>query len=333
LNMTRILSRDHIADIIRMPDVMEAVRTALTERPDRQAPPFQSLISREERGRVYIVKSSSGFSMIPGTAGVSVTVSGQETSSSGKNIYNSSVILLFDLESGELKAILDGREITLLRAAASCAIGARLLANKDEKNMLLVGAGGLATAMLKGSVESLPGLKQVSVTSRDNRRTESFINSQSPRYPHLRFVDLSFFDLEDHIGENHYLVTASSSGSPLIKKEWVSPGTHITAAGANSPGRQELDPGIITSSSVFADDADQASRIGECRTAVETGLISPKNITAIGEVIEGKAAGRTESRQVTVYDMTGTSLEETLVAELALRRSTYRNTGYITGII
>jgi ornithine cyclodeaminase/alanine dehydrogenase len=331
--MTRILSKNHIADVLRMPDVIEAVRTDLTGRPERQTQPSQTITSHEENGRIYVVKSSSGFSLVPGAAGVSVTTSGQETSSSGRSLYQSSVFLLFDLESGDLKAILDGREITLLRAAASCAIAARLLANKDEKNMLLVGAGGLATAMLKGSVESLPGLKQVSITSRDPRRTEGFISSQSPRYPHLRFVDLSFFDLEDHVRENRYIVTASSSGSPLIKKEWVAPGTHITAAGTNSPKRQELDPGIIAASRIFAEDTDQASRIGECRVGVETGLISMKDITGIGDVIEGKATGRTESGQVTVFDMTGTSLEEILVAQLALKRSTYRNTGYITGII
>jgi len=331
--MTRILSRDHIADVLRMADVIEAVRSALTGRPGNNLQTARTLASYEEKGHIYTAKSSSGFSLIPGVAGVSVTTSEQEASSSGKSLYQSSVFLLFDLESGGLKAILDGREITLLRAAASCAIAARLLASKDERNMLLVGAGALAAAMLKGSVESMPGLKQISLTSRDPRRTEDFIRSQSPRYPHLRFVGFSFFDLGDHVRKNTYVVTASSSISPLIKKEWITPGTHITAAGANTPEKQELEPEIMVTSKVFADDTCQASEIGECRTAVETGLISPDRITGIGDVIKGKAQGRTENSQVTVYDITGTSLEEILVAQLALKRAIYRNTGDVAGII
>ncbi|MDO9509381.1 MAG: hypothetical protein Q7I97_08630 [Thermovirgaceae bacterium] len=333
MSLTRILGKNHLANILRMPDVIDAVESAYVA---HFAEPSQTLASSTAIEGIkagFSLNSVLGFSAALNTAAISVAATKQGPSSSSRNSYFSSVFLLFDSENGELQGIFDGREITLLRAAAASAIAARLFARKDEKTMLLIGSGSLATSMVKGSAYSLPSLKQILVTGRDPRRSEHFVLTQSIRYPHLRFLDFPIFDLQEHALNSRYIVTASASETPFLKKEWLLPGTHITAAGANSPLKQELDQGIISSSGVFVDDKKQAALIGECRVAVESGLIGYGDMTEIGGVLAGKSRGRRGEDQVTVFDMTGNSLEDIMVGRLALKRAAYRNTGEVLEII
>src|SRR3546814_20789511 len=88
------------------------------------------------------------------------------------------------------------------------------------------------------------------------------------------------------------VVTATAARAPLVQRGWIAPGTHISAMGADGPGKQELDPALVAAAVRFADLPAQAAAIGECQHAVAAGLIDVASITAIGAVIGGHAPGR-----------------------------------------
>ena len=110
-----------------------------------------------------------------------------------------------------------------------------------------------------------------------------------------------------------------------MEKSWVRPGTHISAMGADTKGKQELDPLLVAGAALFVDEAAQAITIGECQHAYGAGLITGESFRgSIGEVIAGLCDGRRTAGEITLFDGTGVALQDLVVAELAVRLATQR---------
>ncbi|HKL11098.1 MAG TPA: ornithine cyclodeaminase family protein, partial [Clostridia bacterium] len=115
------------------------------------------------------------------------------------------------------------------------------------------------------------------------------------------------------------IITATPSREPMILREWVKPGTHISCIGADMSGKQEIDEKIYETARVFVDDWGQASSVGETETALSKGIVSlAEPLPEIGEVIAGKIAGRAKDDDITVFDSTGIALQDLMVSKLAL---------------
>ena len=111
---------------------------------------------------------------------------------------------------------------------------------------------------------------------------------------------------------------ATPSRKAFIMADWVGPGTHINALGADSPGKQELDPTILLKARIIADSVDQALVYGEVQSAVREGLLGKEQILGnIGQVAAGLLPGRTSAEEITVFDGTGLALEDAAVADMA----------------
>ena len=107
------------------------------------------------------------------------------------------------------------------------------------------------------------------------------------------------------------MVTTTPSTSPVVRREWVSPGTHINAIGADAAGKQELDPAILQAAKVVVDDWAQASHSGEINVALSRGEITPEMIYgSLGEIVAGKKPGRQSPEEITVFDSTGLIIQD-----------------------
>jgi ornithine cyclodeaminase/alanine dehydrogenase-like protein (mu-crystallin family) len=112
------------------------------------------------------------------------------------------------------------------------------------------------------------------------------------------------------------------SRTPIIKKEWISPGTHINAVGADAPGKQELEPSILREAIVVVDDLKQASTSGEINVPIQKGIYSIGEVYGtLAEVIAGKKKGRTDNGAVTIFDSTGIAVEDIAVAKLLFEKA------------
>ncbi|TJW42228.1 MAG: ornithine cyclodeaminase family protein, partial [Mesorhizobium sp.] len=124
------------------------------------------------------------------------------------------------------------------------------------------------------------------------------------------------------------LITVTPSQQALVQKQWVRPGTHISAMGADTKGKQELDPSLVATTAIFVDEAAQSFTIGECQHAYAAGLIGEKDVRAsLGSVIAGIAEGRRSADEITLFDGTGVSLQDLVVANLAVKRATEQGLG------
>ena len=127
------------------------------------------------------------------------------------------------------------------------------------------------------------------------------------------------------------VVTTTPSRRGFIRPEWLHPGLHITAMGADTEEKQELDPEVFSKADLIACDLKrQCFELGELRSAVKTGIISDiDNIVELGELISGKRHGRTSEDQITICDLTGVGVQDTAIALQTLLKAEKLNIGTI----
>ena len=123
------------------------------------------------------------------------------------------------------------------------------------------------------------------------------------------------------------VVTTTPSRKPLINADWISPGTHINAMGADAPSKQELQTRLLLKSKIIIDSWDQASHSGEINVPVSQKVLKRKDIHAkLGDVIIGNATGR-EGDEITIFDSTGLAVQDVVTAGLIYRRAMEKGIG------
>ena len=136
-------------------------------------------------------------------------------------------------------------------------------------------------------------------------------------------LDINFVatnDIEKSTSEADIIVTATPSRKPLIKKEWVTKGTHFTCIGSDMEGKQEIDENIFSIARVFVDDINQAANVGETEVPIKKGIITKESIVGeIGEVILGKVPGRVSKDDITIFDSTGIAHQDLLTANYLIK--------------
>jgi ornithine cyclodeaminase len=161
----------------------------------------------------------------------------------------------------------------------------------------------------------------------DQRRFEKVVawNLHPEMLPRLgeavREAGLPFeaVSLEALGAEADVIITITSSFAPILMRGHVRPGTHLACMGTDTRGKQEVDPAILAAARVFTDEVAQSVSIGEAQHAVAGGLLDATAITPVGRVITGQATGRTDAKEITLFDGTGISLQDLAVATAAVR--------------
>jgi len=126
------------------------------------------------------------------------------------------------------------------------------------------------------------------------------------------------------------VITCTPATSPVIRKDWISPGTHINAMGADCKEKQELEEALFEGAKIVVDNKNQCLEFGECGKAVAKGVIAADDIYAeIGELISMKKQGRIDEDEVTIYDATGVAIQDLAAASLIYKRAEERSVGQL----
>lgn len=222
-----------------------------------------------------------------------------------------STVFLFDPDTGRLSALVGGNYLTAVRTAASSAVSIAHLARRDAKVLGMVGAGHQSTFQLRAAAEQ-----------RDFEKVVAW-NPHPDMLPRLGAVaeelGLAFEAVtQEELGaQADVIITITSAFEPLLMKDWIKPGTHLACMGTDTKGKQEVDPALVASATVFTDEVAQSVTIGEAQHAVGAGLVAEADITPIGAVINGVHAGRTGADEITLFDGTGVGLQDLAVASVA----------------
>lgn len=236
-----------------------------------------------------------------------------------------SILIYTHPETGFPLAICDGSHHTMMRTGAAGAVSAKWLARKDSKRLAIVGAGHMAEGVL-ATCNEVFDWTDVRVWSRSQATLDHFLAAEQPKYPDLTITAST--NLEDVVPDADVVVTVTPARGPIVRDEWIAPGTHIAAVGADKDGDQELDPKILQRARIFVDDIRQCRTDGEINVPLQQGLLVEADIVGeIGEVVAGKKEGRTSDDEVTVFDSTGIALQDSATIPLEYERAVAAGVG------
>jgi len=310
---TLLLDRNSIKSLIRMSDVINVVEEAFR-------------MCGEGRGKMpaktYLSLEHGDFrampAALPGSAGVKwVNVHPENPSRGLPSIM--AILVYNDPETGYPLAIMDATEITAYRTGAAAAIASKYLTRLDSHTIGIIGAGFQAHTQILAHADLFDSIS-ISIFDVSETAVDKLMHSFS-QFP-IRNCSIQEAVASDIV------CTLTPSRSPIIKKAWITPGTHINAIGADAPGKQELDPSILKEAVVIVDDIKQASSSGEINVPIQQGIYSVGEVYGtMAEVVAGKKKGRAHNNDVTVFDSTGIAVEDIAVAKLLFEKAQQRG-GY-----
>lgn len=306
-----ILSETNVRSLLTREDALKAVRDAFAAATAGHARNFP-VVREKLTGRVFGIKSAVDEARK--VLGFKAGGAFPSNLANGQSAHQSSVMLI-DFETGRVRAIVSGNYITALRTAAASALSIDLLARPDVRSLGVVGAGGQAEAHIRAALD-VREFEVVRIWSRSKSRAEQLAGS---------FKDAceceATGDLRSMIGLSDVVVTLTPSTKPLIDDGWVRAGTHLACMGADTVGKQEVDARLLTRARVFTDDIDQSVTIGECQSAVRSGLLARGDIVGtLGDIMSGTHVGRTKQDEITLFDGTGVALQDLFAAQFVLDR-------------
>jgi ornithine cyclodeaminase/alanine dehydrogenase-like protein (mu-crystallin family) len=218
-------------------------------------------------------------------------------------------ITLFDSNTGTPIAFMDGEHITAMRTAAGAILSVKHLARANSKSIAIIGAGVLGHAHLK-MIGTLVGIEEILVASRNFAHAQSLAAHDS----RARAVD----SIQQAVSQSDIVCLCTSSLEPVIQKEWLKEGTHISSVGYRPPGG-ELPRDLIESSRIFVESkvAFNAPPVG----CSELQGLSPESGTELGEVLLKQKPGRTSEKEATVYKSMGHAMEDLVAANLVYQKA------------
>jgi ornithine cyclodeaminase/alanine dehydrogenase-like protein (mu-crystallin family) len=219
----------------------------------------------------------------------------------------SGVVLVSDAETGLLEAMLDAAAVTALRTGAAAVLAAETLGRPDATTAAVVGAGVNGRAAAR---TFLARGRRVQLWDVDESRARAAADDLGADVASSRDEALSA-DL---------LVTVTPGHDVLLGEGSLVPGQHVSLMGADGPDKAEVAPREVARARVFCDDWAQASHGGELQHAVAAGLLAREDVTELGSVLAGTARGRTDAREITLFDSTGLAIQDLAIALAALTR-------------
>jgi len=328
----RVLSNEIVKQVLKVNQVIDLVETVYKSKSESKTETWPTIFYDFEPGKADMDIKSGYLKSEKLFGHKTVTWFGENEEKGIPTLIG--LIVVFDAETGKPLGITDASFITGIRTGASGAIGAKYLARKNSKNLLVLGAGNQAIFQIAATLTALPNLKKIMISARNKIKLKSFISSISQRLQQEFGIDTEtiIFEevecLESAVKNSDIIITVTSSRVPLIKNHWVRKGTHISCIGADMVGKQEIESEIMSKASIYVDDMEHCVQVGEIELPLKQGIITESNITGeIGDLILGKIKGRSNYEQITVFDATGMALLDLYTAKIALQTAEEKGLG------
>ena len=317
---TLLLKQSEIKNLITMKEVVDCVETAFRAYAERnvQMPAKEYLFFHE--GDLRIMPCYVRSTEESGVKCVNV----HPNNPLEKNLPTvMAMIEMIDPETGFPLAVMDGTLITDMRTGAAAGVATKYLAKPDSEVLGIIGAGKQALTQLM-ALNEVMDIKKAKVFCRTCSTRTNFAKEAEEKYGfEVEAVDTA----EKAVKDVDVIVTTTPSRKPLINADWISPGTHINAMGADAPSKQELETRLLLKSKIIIDSWDQASHSGEINVPVAQKVLKQKDIYAkLGDIVIGKINGR-EDDEITIFDSTGLAVQDVVTAGLIYRRAVEKGIG------
>lgn len=218
-------------------------------------------------------------------------------------------VFLLDPLTGMLQAVIAATTVNAYRTGAADAVAVNYLARKDASVLTIFGTGHQAEYEVL-AVSKVRSLTKVLVVGRSVSKTEFLVKRLLEKG-----INAEACDAQAACEQADIIITATTAQAPLFEAQWVQPGTHISAMGADKVGKQELPTDLYSHARLFCDFASQSIFIGEFQHSRNTPIIE------IGQVINESAKGRQSADEVSIFDSSGIAIQDLFVASHILELS------------
>ncbi len=220
-------------------------------------------------------------------------------------------VALADAETGEPLAMMDSASVTALRTGAATAVAAKYLARPDSRFATIVGCGAQGELQLAAIAAVLP-LTHARVLDLDHERAQRLA---ARAQADLGIRVSAATDLHAALRASDVCVTCTPSRRPIVFQDDIGPGVFIAGVGADNRGKQELEPTLVAASTLVVDVLEQCAEIGELQHVLAAGLMTREGVHAeLADVVVGRRPGRTRDDEITVFDSSGTALQDVAAA-------------------
>ncbi len=231
----------------------------------------------------------------------------------------SGLMMVLSARTGQVQALLlDNGYLTDIRTAAAGAVAARALAPVGARHACILGAGLQARLQLRALCLVRP-IEAATIWARDPARAQAMAQEMTAA---LGLCVTAVTDPAMAVAAADVIVTTTPATAPILRADWLRPGQHVTAMGSDQHGKSEIEPAALLRAVYVPDRLSQARELGELRAAIAAGLVRADHAFAeLGAVLSGAARGRTSDKDITLADLTGTGVQDTAIATLALARA------------
>jgi len=221
-------------------------------------------------------------------------------------------VMLFDGKTGVPTALVNASAITAIRTAAVSGLATSLLAAEDASELAIIGAGVQARTHLS-AVACVRPIKRVRIASGHFDSAQKFAKEMQPQFP---FPVEPVETAEAAVRGADLIVTATTARTPVVQRDWISPGAHINAIGTFSPNAREIDTATMAAATLFCDARESVlNEAGDYLLAAKEGAIGPEHIRAeLGEVMIKTHPGRTSRDEITLFKSLGLAIEDLAAA-------------------
>jgi ornithine cyclodeaminase/alanine dehydrogenase-like protein (mu-crystallin family) len=235
------------------------------------------------------------------------------------------VVLLFDAESGAYLALIEADHLGRIRTGAASGVATNLLARPDASRVGLIGAGRQACTQLE-AVARVRKLSAAKVFSRTPDSREEFCREMSAK---LQVQVEPAESAEEAVRFGDIVITATNSNQPVVRGEWLRPGTHLNAIGANMSNRREVDDSTLERAALIAvDDLAQAQvEAGDLIQGFANLKRGWETVLQLCQIVAGSRPGRTSSESITLFKSSGIALWDVAAAGFIYRQAIQRGMG------
>ena len=254
-----------------------------------------------KNSKFFVIKIASGFHGNP-QSGLPV---------------GSGLMLIMDAKTGMPVSLLDDQGyLTEVRTAIAGAIAAKYLMPRKVQCIGVVGTGAQARYQLQ-LLAKVTACREVRVWGRNEQAAESYCRDMAT----FGFTVKVASSLQALTESSQIIVTTTSSQEPLIAARWVQRGTHITAMGADAPGKRELEPQLLAKADlIVVDSISQCTDHGEVQKATTEGLIARADLIELGQLIDQPSLGKRSDEQISIVDLTGIAIQDIEIAGLVYKQ-------------
>lgn len=229
------------------------------------------------------------------------------------------LVVLYDLETLDLTAMVEGRQLTELRTGAVSAVGTKYMARDDSSVFGIIGTGREARQQLLSTM-LVRDFSRVLCYSRSAENRERFAREMTER---TGIEVLAASTGEECVCDADVVTTITASSDPVLMGAWLREGTHINAVGATSPNQRELDEEVIARCGTIAVELKEGAvhEVGELIHAAEQGKFSWDGVVELKDIVSGAVPGRVSPEEITLNDTVGVGAEDVALAWFAVKKA------------